>query len=165
MSFRAGLQQGLKETVTLCQELTSTHVVLGKLFEVYCIEFWRNWIENTKVSVARNMSRSIYSDGHFSTTIGRLPCWSALGSFRLSVRLSHVTPCSPQLLQFVQNSSSMWWWRRTCMVVVACIAVKCDHVLCPVQFLFLQKITDFEEQCICIKLLFQMGKIGAETFQ
>ena len=24
---------------------------------------------------------------------------------------------------------------------------------------------DFKEQCICIKLLFQIGKIGAETFQ
>ena len=49
-------------------------------------------------------------------------------------------------------------------IVVACVAVKCDHVLCPVQFLFLQKITDFKEQCICIKL-FQIGKIVAETFQ
>jgi len=38
--------------------------------------------------------------------------------------------------------------------VVACVAVKCDHVLCPVQFLFLQKMTDFKEQCICIKLFF-----------
>jgi len=36
---------------------------------------------------------------------------------------------------------------------------------CPVQFLFLQKMTDFKEQCMCIKLLFQFGKIGAETFQ
>ena len=48
--------------------------------------------------------------------------------------------------------------------VVACFAVKCDHVLCPVQFLFLQKMSDFKEQFICIKL-FQIGKIGAETFQ
>ena len=32
--------------------------------------------------------------------------------------------------------------------VVACVAVKCDHVLCPVQFLFLQKMTDFKEQVI-----------------
>ena len=31
--------------------------------------------------------------------------------------------------------------------------------------LFLQKMTDFKEQHICIKLLFQIGKIGAETFQ
>jgi hypothetical protein len=31
------------------------------------------------------------------------------------------------------------------------------------QFLFLQKMTDFKEQCICIKFLFQIGKIGAET--
>jgi hypothetical protein len=38
-------------------------------------------MENTKVAVARNMSLSICSDGHFSTTIGRLPYWSALGSF------------------------------------------------------------------------------------
>jgi len=49
--------------------------------------------------------------------------------------------------------------------VVACIAVLGDCVLCPVQFLFLQKMTDFKEQCICIKLLFQIGKIGGETFQ
>ncbi len=49
--------------------------------------------------------------------------------------------------------------------VVACIAVKCYHVLCLVQFLFLQKMTDFKEQYICIKLFFQIGKIGAETFQ
>ena len=49
--------------------------------------------------------------------------------------------------------------------VVACIAVKCDHVLCLEQFLFLQKMTDFTEQCICIKLLFQIGKIDVETFQ
>jgi hypothetical protein len=26
-------------------------------------------------------------------------------------------------------------------------------------------MTDFKEQCICIRLLFQIGKIGAETFQ
>ena len=31
--------------------------------------------------------------------------------------------------------------------------------------LFLQKMTDFKEQCIYIKLLFQTSKIGAETFQ
>ena len=31
--------------------------------------------------------------------------------------------------------------------------------------LLLQKMTDFKEQCICIRLLFQIGKIGAETFQ
>ena len=43
--------------------------------------------------------------------------------------------------------------------------MKCDHVLCPVQFLFLQKMTDFKEQCTCIKLLFHVGKISAETFQ
>jgi len=48
---------------------------------------------------------------------------------------------------------------------VKCVAVKCDHVLCPVQFLFLQKVTDFKERCICIKLLFHIGKISAETFQ
>ena len=48
---------------------------------------------------------------------------------------------------------------------MACVAVKCERVLYPVQFLFLQKTTDFKEQCICIKLLFQIGKIGAETFQ
>jgi len=47
---------------------------------------------------------------------------------------------------------------------VACVAVLGDHVLCPVQFLFLQKMTDSKEQCICIKF-FQIGKIGAETFQ
>jgi len=33
-----------------------------------------------------------------------------------------------------------------------------------VQFLFLQKMTDLKELCMCIKL-FQFGKIGAETFQ
>ena len=47
---------------------------------------------------------------------------------------------------------------------MACIAVKSDHVLRPVLFSFLQKMADFKEQCICIKL-FQIGKIGAETFQ
>ena len=49
--------------------------------------------------------------------------------------------------------------------VVARIAVKCDGVLCPVQFLFLQKMTYFKKQCTCIKLLFHIGRIGAETFQ
>jgi len=48
--------------------------------------------------------------------------------------------------------------------VVACVAFLGDRALCPVQFLFLQKMTDFKDQCICIKL-FQIGKIGAETFQ
>ena len=48
--------------------------------------------------------------------------------------------------------------------VVACIAVKCDYVV-PSAVLFLQKMTHFKEQCICIKLLFQIVKIGAETFQ
>ena len=41
--------------------------------------------------------------------------------------------------------------------VVAYVAVKCDHMLCPVQFLFLPKITDFKEKCICI-MLFHIGK-------
>ena len=59
MSFRAGLQQGLEETVSLCYEFNSTHVVVGKLFVVYCNEFCRNWIENTKVSMAGNVSCSI----------------------------------------------------------------------------------------------------------
>jgi len=49
--------------------------------------------------------------------------------------------------------------------VVACVSVKCDHELCPVQVLLLQKMTDFKEQCIWIRLLFQVGKTGAETFQ
>ena len=35
-------------------------------------------------------------------------------------------------------------------------------MLCPE---LLQKMTNFKEQCICIKFLFQIGKIGAETFQ
>ena len=43
--------------------------------------------------------------------------------------------------------------------------MKCDHVLCPVQCSFLQKMTEFKEQCTWIRLLFQIGKIGAETFQ
>jgi len=54
------------------------------------------------------MSHSTCSDGHF-ITIGSLPYWSALGSFHWSVRLSPVTPCPPQLLQLVQNSSSVWY--------------------------------------------------------
>jgi len=33
------------------------------------------------------------------------------------------------------------------------------------QFLFLQEMTDFKEQHVCIKLLFHIVKIGAETFQ
>ena len=48
--------------------------------------------------------------------------------------------------------------------VVACVAVRCDHVLCPVQLLCLQKMTDFKEQCIGVRLLLQIGRIGAETF-
>ena len=48
---------------------------------------------------------------------------------------------------------------------MACVAVKCNHVLCTVQVLLLQKMTDFKEQCICNRLLFQIDKIGAETFQ
>ena len=113
----------------------------------------------------------LFSDGHFSNTIGRLPYWSALGSFHWSVRLPPVAHCPPQLLQLVRNSSSVCRWSRSC-VVFWCrfqsfghIAVKCDRVLCLVQLLFLQKMTDFKEQCICIKLLVQIGKIGAETFQ
>ena len=47
---------------------------------------------------------------------------------------------------------------------MACIAVKCDYVVSSA-ILFLQKMTDFKEQCTCIKLLFQIGKIVAETFQ
>jgi len=41
------------------------------------MEFWRNWIENTKISVAGNVSHNICSEGHF-TTIGRFPYWSPL---------------------------------------------------------------------------------------
>ena len=48
--------------------------------------------------------------------------------------------------------------------VVACIAVKCDYVVSSA-VLFLQKLTDFKEQGMYIKLLFQIGKTGAETFQ
>ena len=62
------------------------------------------------------MSHSIYSAGHFSTTIGRLLYWLAMGSLRWSVRLSPVTPCPQLLLQLVQYSSSMWQWSRACMV-------------------------------------------------
>jgi len=63
----------------------------------------------------------------------------------------------------------VWRWIRTCVVivdfkVVACVPVKCGHVLYPLQFLFLQKMADFKEQCICIKL-FQIGRTGAETLQ
>ena len=32
--------------------------------------------------------------------------------------------------------------------VVACVAVQCDRVLCPVQFLCLQNMTNFKEQRI-----------------
>ena len=35
-------------------------------------------------------------------------------------------------------------------------------MLCPE---LLQKMTNFKEQCICIKFMFQIGKIGAEIFQ
>ena len=48
--------------------------------------------------------------------------------------------------------------------VVACIGVQGDCVVSSA-VLLLQKMTDFKEQCICIRLLFQIGKIGAETFQ
>jgi len=48
---------------------------------------------------------------------------------------------------------------------VACIAVQCDRVLCPVQFFCLQKMTDFKERCIGIRLWLQIGRVGAETFQ
>jgi hypothetical protein len=50
VSFRAGLQKDLEETVGLCWELNSTHVVLGKLFpqifflKQHCIDFWLNKI-------------------------------------------------------------------------------------------------------------------------
>ena len=77
------------------------------------------------------MSHSFCSDGHFSTTIGGLQYWSALGSFCWSVRLSPVTPCPPQLLQLVQNSSSMWRWSRTC-VVVGCWFQSCGMHCCEV---------------------------------
>jgi hypothetical protein len=36
---------------------------------------------------------------------------------------------------------------------------------CPVQLLCLQEMTDFKEQCIWIRLLLQIGTIGADTFQ
>jgi len=48
---------------------------------------------------------------------------------------------------------------------VVCVAVKRDHTLCPVRVLFRQKMADFKEQCIWIRLLFQIGIIDAETFQ
>ena len=76
------------------------------------------------------MSYSFCSDGHFSTTIGRLQYWSALGSFCWSVRLSLVTPCPLQLLQLLQNSS-MWQWSRTC-VVICCWFQSCDMHCCEV---------------------------------
>ena len=47
---------------------------------------------------------------------------------------------------------------------LAIVAVKCDHVLCPLQFLFLQEMTEFKEQCMCIKLFFQFDKIQMSTF-
>lgn len=75
------------------------------------------------------MSHSFCSDGHFSATIGRLQYWSALGSFFWSVRQSPVTPCPPQLLQLVQNSSSVWQWSRTC-VVVCCWFQSCGMHCC-----------------------------------
>ena len=43
--------------------------------------------------------------------------------------------------------------------------MQCDRVLFPVQFLCLLKMTDFKEGCIWIRLLLQVGRIGAETFQ
>ncbi len=57
----------------------------------------------------------------------------------------------------------MWSFVVDCRVV-ACTAVKCDTVVSSA-VLFLQKMTDFKEQCMCIKFMFQIGKIGAETFQ
>jgi len=77
------------------------------------------------------MSHSFCSDGHFSTTIGGLQYWPALGSFCWSVRLSPVTPCPPQLLQLVQNSSSMWQWSNTC-VVICCWFQSCGMRCCEV---------------------------------
>ena len=44
--------------------------------------------------------------------------------------------------------------------VVVCIAVKCEYVVSSA-VLFLQKMTDFKEQCICIKL-FQRGRNEAD---
>ena len=62
-------------------------------------------------------------------------------------------------------------WSRTCMVI-CCWFQSCGMCCCEVwpcvvssAVLLLQKMTDFKEQCICIRLLFQIGKIGAETFQ
>jgi len=101
---------------------------------VYCIELWRNWLENTKDSVARIIFHNICSDGHF-TTIGRFPYWSPLGSFRY-VRLSPVTPCPPQLLQFVKNSSFVWQCSRTCIVICSlfwsCGMRRCEVWPCAV---------------------------------
>lgn len=42
--------------------------------------------------------------------------------------------------------------------------MKYDHVSCMLRFLFLHKITDSKEQCICIKF-FQIGTVGAASFQ
>ena len=115
------------------------------------------------------MSHSIYSDGHFSTTIGWLLYSSVMGSFCWSVRLSPVTPCPPQLLQLVQYSSSMWQWSRACVVfcswIQSCGMRCCEVWPCVVSSaVFVSSENDFKEHSLCIRL-FQIGKIGAETFQ
>ena len=49
-------------------------------------------------------------------------------------------------------------------MVIRCSFQSCGMRCVQCSFLFLQKMADFKEQCICIRL-FQIGIIDAETFQ
>jgi len=111
----------------------------------------------------------ICSDGAFSTTIGRLSCWSALGSIRWNVRLPPVTHWPPQLLQLKQNSSSVCRWSRTvvdCCWFQSCgrVAVKC--VLCvQCNFCFLRKWQTLKDNAYASGCCFRLAKLVQTPFR
>jgi hypothetical protein len=75
-----------------------------------------------------------------------LPCWSALGFFCWSVRLSPDTPCPLQLLPLVQNSSSVWRWSRTCVVI--CWLQSCCVCYVHCSSCFFRKLQISKNNCL-----------------
>jgi len=66
LSFRPSLDMVGKKQSTSARNGTPLKLCY---FFVYCIGYWRNWLCNAKASVARNMSRYFFSEGHFFITM------------------------------------------------------------------------------------------------